>query len=393
MNFKRYNGRTWETVQHKIYGSGTDSLTAFPAQIQASGEALTDYRISGNTIQDGTPTPQAPVDVVGCGVRTANLSIISSFSRSGSNLFYMEAKIANSIPEGDYTVIFTGTVIVPTVNNVSFNIGVGSSTYVKDLVYSTTNNGNTASVSFRIEQNDAGKSLWIRFPRFYTRQEKIECNVVNIFLFEGIDAKQYKIPITCGGETNNIYLAEPIRKIGDYADTVESDGTVTRRIKKLVLTGEENIADDGGNAPYSVGLLPDAGKYDGANAITWACSHYKAVATSGSGTSYDYYISVATVQTIAGTMTRIRIRDVDCADLNAFKAFLAQQYAAGTPVTIYYVLATPTTESITAPTIQTISGSNIISFGTTVQPSGMSATFRGWHPVQGAKQYDGSEWS
>ena len=67
MNFKRFNGSTWETVRHKIYGSGTESLTAFPAMIQASGEALTDYLISGNTIQSGTPTLDAPVDVVGCG--------------------------------------------------------------------------------------------------------------------------------------------------------------------------------------------------------------------------------------------------------------------------------------------------------------------------------------
>lgn len=73
MNFKRFNGSTWETVRHKIYGSGTDSLTAFPAMIQAAGEPLTDYTIYGNTLQNGTPTPEAPVDVVGCGVRTAQL--------------------------------------------------------------------------------------------------------------------------------------------------------------------------------------------------------------------------------------------------------------------------------------------------------------------------------
>ena len=42
--------------------------------------------------------------------------------------------------------------------------------------------------------------------------------------------------------------------------------------------------------------------------------------------------------------------------------------------------------------IPTAAGNNVISFGTAVQPSGMSVSFRGWHPVQGAKVYDGTAW-
>ena len=77
---------------------------------------------------------------------------------------------------------------------------------------------------------------------------------------------------------------------------------------------------------------------------------------------------------------------------------------------IWYVLAKPETGIVNEPlhkigdyadtisleqagvAIPTSDGDNTISFGTTVQPSGMSATFKGWHAVQGAKQYDGSEW-
>ena len=53
-----------------MINEGNTALPFIPYgfKLQASGEPLTDYTISGNTVQDGTPTPEAPVDVVGCGV-------------------------------------------------------------------------------------------------------------------------------------------------------------------------------------------------------------------------------------------------------------------------------------------------------------------------------------
>ena len=38
-----------------------------PLSFKSNGEVIEDYTISGNAIQNGTPTPEAPVDVVGCG--------------------------------------------------------------------------------------------------------------------------------------------------------------------------------------------------------------------------------------------------------------------------------------------------------------------------------------
>ena len=42
--------------------------------------------------------------------------------------------------------------------------------------------------------------------------------------------------------------------------------------------------------------------------------------------------------------------------------------------------------------IPTSDGVNTISFGTTVQPGAMNVQFRGWHPVQSAKQYQNGAW-
>lgn len=273
MNFKKFNGTIWETVQHKVYGSGTEQLASFPSQIHAAGEPLTDYLISGNTIQDGTPTTEAPVNVVGCG-------------------------------DWDAT------------------------------------------------------------------------------------AQQYKLPITCGGETKNIYLG-----------TLQS----TRRIKKLVLTGEETWTYESAYTRFYTVFQNSL--VIGIRATPAFCTHFQVISDSRpleNVPNYSMYSNSINMQWF--------FKNTEYSTVDAWKSYLAAQYAAGTPVTVWYVLAEPETAVVNEPihkigdyadtitmaqagvTIPTFDGDNTISFGTTVQPSAMSAAFKGWHPVQGAKQYDGSEW-
>ena len=42
--------------------------------------------------------------------------------------------------------------------------------------------------------------------------------------------------------------------------------------------------------------------------------------------------------------------------------------------------------------IPTFDGDNTITFGTTVQPSGMSAEYKGWHSQDTVREYNGSQW-
>lgn len=282
MDFKRFNGSTWETVRHKIYGSGTEQLASFPAMVQAAGEPLTDYTIYGNTIQNGTPTPEAPVDVAGCGV-------------------------------------------------------------------------------------------WDE-----TRQS-------------------YKLPPTVNGTEYPIYLGQ-----------VET----TRQIKKLVLTGEENWQKSSSTSAYYCSDAKFGATYLHRQILATVCTHYKSVinAANTSGLSDgEMCLFASTPDTSLGTQ-EVYVKDNNIVDAAAFKTFLATQYANGTPVTIWYVLAEQETGIVNEPlhrigdyadtvsfaqaevAIPTSDGDNIISFGTAVKPSGMSATFRGWHPVQAAKQYDGNDW-
>lgn len=248
------SGRVGEGMTHferlfaqKVGGGKINEIFGVPPlRYIGDGRPLTDYLISGNTVQDGTPTPENPVPVVGCGTDTA----------------------------GEWT-----------------------------------------------------------------------------------------LPLTVNGTEYPIYLgAVP----------------TTRRIKKLVLDGTESSWGNGTSTVY----LPTAGD---ANAMlqfsTIVSSHY---AYHSGGTSSAPNNSV---YTNAGAGTAIWFKTDYGNDVNSFKAFLAQEYAAGTPVTVWYVLAEPETGIVNEPlmkigdyadtisfsqagmTIPTVSGENVLDVPTTVPPS------------------------
>ena len=195
----------------------------------------------------------------------------------------------------------------------------------------------------------------------------------------GEHAGQYKIPISSANTTTPVYLGE-----------VET----TRRVKKLVLTGEEAIEIKTGNAKWYIPIadMRQPNMID----IKWYCSHYQAVANNVSWTSYDYMISWSSLD--SGSGMGLRIRDIDfstVATLADFKTYLQQQYAAGTPVTVWYVLATEETAVINEPLmrigdyvdtlsmeqagvqIPTVNGSNTLDVLTTVKPSEVYIKYNG----------------
>ncbi len=197
---------------------------------------------------------------------------------------------------------------------------------------------------------------------------------------------QYKIPILSNSTTTPVYLGEV---------------QTTRKIKKLVLTGEESWVNTGGNAPYRL-IINDIAISPSTTSIEWYCSHYQSVSNEDSWASYDYCIS-----RMSTTAQSLQFRDITKGDITAFKQYLATQYAAGTPVTVWYVLANETTGIVNEPlrkidtyadevsgiTIPTIAGANTISIGTTLQPSEVTVNYHGWHPVQSVHERESGAWT
>ena len=187
--------------------------------------------------------------------------------------------------------------------------------------------------------------------------------VSNIQIEEDLTATPYEPyhePIT-----TPIYLDSPLYKIGDYADSLNKTEEV-RVIKELILTGNENWIEVGGNANNTTALfmcaindIIDCGNVAAMDVLT---THYKVGA---------YYSAYVTSEGFQHTRKKIYIRSkqLNVAD---FKSYLAAQYAAGTPVTVYYVLAEPETKSITLPKIPTFDGTNTIDINTEIKPSNIS---------------------
>ena len=199
---------------------------------------------------------------------------------------------------------------------------------------------------------------------------------------------EYKIPIL-NGVTTNIDLG--------------STQTV-RAIGKRVYDGTENWALHGGLSnvfwidDYQDGYV-DNTVSNFALSSEYVQRQYNAVASLSNG-QFVY-------GTPSGSSTkRILIKNTNCATKEDWIAYLQTQYAAGTPVTVWYVLATATTGIVNEPlmkigdyvdtlsnavAIPTTEGANSITVDTTVQPSEFTATWTGWHDSS-VKEYDGTNW-
>lgn len=146
----------------------------------------------------------------------------------------------------------------------------------------------------------------------------------------------YKIPISSNGTTvATMYLDKPLYGIGASTDYLQrlSDGSGVehRAWRELVLTGEEN---------------------DWLKAASYAGCFYKSTALSAVQTelycTHLPYIAASGFE--QGTITISTSKRINLwfeqfdgnTTIAEFKSYLAEQYAAGTPVTVVYQLATPT---------------------------------------------------
>ena len=217
----------------------------------------------------------------------------------------------------------------------------------------------------------------IKFDYTYLGQ----CTVSNLMLNTGPTALLYepygfKLPLTLAGQTQTVYLPEPIRKIGDHSDTVSSDGTVTRKIYKHIINGTENVFNSLWGAwswsfPSGFTVIPDA--ITTPKVTTVICSHYASRdnCASGAGLPASYGDKIVCFRDYLSTLL---IKDTRFSTREEFAEYLQQQYSSGTPVTIWYVLANPVTETVTVPTLLPAKGSNTLTVGTTLQPSEVSIT-------------------
>lgn len=387
MNFKRYNesDNSW-TDSHYIKKTDTDTITTLPATVYPLAQTAT-LGMKGQTVQNGTPTSDNPILPQGTGERTGNLLNVGSwygdykqpdgtYQATRAQLYTIKIKPFTS---DDIGKTFTFAMdISPVSGNVRVTANNGG----------TVTNGNSAArsvVTFTVATVD--DTIYFNYGSFGDTTTTIS----NIMLNLGSTAlpykpNGYKIPISSADTTTPVYLGE-----------VET----TRKIGKLVLTGEETIVPyDPTYSRFAI-IIQDS-LIVGVRLSPAICSHYQVISDGQSIAS----VPNNAIYSDSGN-GRWFIKTTDITTVADFKSYLAAQYSNGTPVTIWYVLATEETGIVNEPlmkigdyadevaniSIPVTAGGDTLSVDTTVQPSEVTVNYKGWHPVADVHERDNGAWT
>jgi hypothetical protein len=352
-----WTGGTPSPTEHEYTG-------AVPVTITANGQPLIDYLISGNMEQSGAPTQETPIQPQETGDRTENLWNEDYTGISGSTK-YVSVYVGN----GSFTLSTSCPAIegAAALFFLTGNVQSGAS---------TVSNGVYKNRPITVTSTDGYVTVAYRYVSYATgsadpRNEKTMLNTGSTAL--PYEPYGYKILISSANITTPVYLGE-----------VET----TRKIKKLVLTGNENVSKDTGQDPTIYFL-----RYKHIQ-INSYCTHLRSVSAkpqSGEFSTVAQYDGYIFMNFGADIMNAQQSGNT----VEGFKEYLAAQYAAGTPVTVWYVLATPETAVVNEPLmkigdyadtlsmeqagvqIPTLNGQTVIDVDTTLKPSEVYIKYQG----------------
>lgn len=316
-----------------------------------------DYDYEPYTGGQPSPNPDYPQEIVSCGDKTSNLFSskmeLGIINDSGQN-----ANSENAIRTKDYIEVNPNTTYTMS-NDKNYRIFLYQ--YDENNDYVTHSNNYGGYITFTTASNT-------KYVKARTNAGTIENDLTSLWkLAEGstvtpYEPYGYKIPVNVNNVITNIYLDEPLRKIGDYSDYIDFvNGKVVRRIKEVLLSSENNWASASNTRPvFSLSTFTD--KLDGRD--NFICSHFKYLgnaqqtdlgfAMSFNSGQYYRYLYIQVPSSIAGV-----------AEVSNFKTW----FETIEPVTLDYPLETPTQETITLPNIPTIDGNNTLDIETEITPS------------------------
>jgi hypothetical protein len=238
------------------------------------------------------------------------------------------------------------------------------------------NNGHTSNGTTPINVGET-----VRISRTYTIAEKydgdafypiipVNGNVVkieNIQIAYGTDS-QYEPYIE--PQVHNIYLDEPLRKVGDYADVVDFEkGVVVRNVKNKIFTGD----NDG---------LGTAGFSSASNLYRYAVSmsdmpnlYNEAILASNYFPAGTYRDLDNTPTPSVGIFSTSRIAfSSPIATLSEFQNWIKDLYASN-PLYVYYPLTNSVEEPISLPMLPQFKGTTVYEVQQDIPPSGIEACY------------------
>ena len=384
-----YEPYGWVHSLRKL-GTATDTITTLPADLYADGNNAT-VGLVGNMSQTGTPTPATPIQPQECGERTGNLWNITPeqggfSSTTGEPTESTDSNYTRRIRSASFIALNSGMYTISANYDVGVYVYDTNGSYQSSESYTTWN---TTPFTFQIGAN---RKIKLIFRNIGSNTQLLINDFDNeVMLNEGstplpYEPYGYKIPILSADTTTNVYLGEV---------------QTTRKIRKLVLTGEEDWNNNFGLSLFCVqGLLNDAPFVAEISAYSTHFIYNPVQSGLDSALSSGEFA----LQKTATPIYNVFLKNTAFTSTNGFKAWLAAQYANGTPVTVWYVLAEPTTVIVNEPlrkigeyadtvsgiTIPTITGKDTFDVQTTLKPSEVDLTYHGWHRTEPKERVNGS---
>ena len=377
------------------------TVTGYPITLENStGDDLVDYKIYGNSVQNGEPTPENSVEVESVGdYDSSKNKYIVPIKIEGKNMLdYISNLNASkngltSVINDDGTITTTGK---PTSNWTQITSRIEITDILEDEeTYTVSKMGTQSKIylevrAVNIETNEITYYSGSRTAKTFTVDKStykydtsIITNTVNLWGTE-------ELTITEGymlekGDTStefepyyepkiyNIYLDEPLRKIGDYTDYIDFENKkVVRAIGKLDLSSVSwrMPATNDTNAVFCnlVNTVICDFKSDTEKSLcthfTWKtkASGYQNALNRGVGLypykdgNYKYIYFVTPLEIASSKDGWVR-------------------FVEGENMELYYILNEEKEEQIELPKIATNKGTNTTKINTNIEPSNMKVEY------------------
>lgn len=363
-----------------------------PFTFVSNGSPIVDYIIYGNAETSGTSTPVSLVIPSGAGEKTSNLFDIST-AALGKWINSAGEEKTSSVATQEYKLNHTD--YIPVEPNTEYVFSYDGDYSVASTAAMCWFNANKEIIS-KSDYSIGGQKV---YSFSATAPSNAAFCIVNFSGYNGVGKSDmifavgstapsyepfgYKATVSCGDTLTSIYLGEVLS---------------TRRIKKLVLTGEENFVYDSAYTRFHF-TMPNS-LILGVRRTPVICTHYETI-TDGRPIEE---VTRNTIYSDSAAANRWWIEAEDFTSANDFKAYLAEQYAAGTPVTIWYILTEPETAIVNEPlmkigdyadsisyeqtvvSIPTVSGRNTFDVLGDVKPSNVELTYAPRAPLLGKRK-------
>lgn len=378
---KKYVNNSFINKSPSEYKNGTEAVTSLPVEIFTDGQPVSSYTIKGNTTTSGTPSPQNPVTISGVGNETANLyneaNLLEGYYGSTADTYTQLTSNSNfksftmQLEAGTYTASIScneGITLIRASNSID-GVNVVN---INDTPYTFTLTG-TASIYFSFRNLDSTSTF----------------TNLKIMLNTGSTAQSYE---PFGFKISILKDLQPLTPI--YLGEVQT----TRKIKKYVFTGQEADLRIAAAITSTTAIQAPTTMSD-YKREPFICSHMQVSNSSSGSSTHGYY---------GQYLTLCFALSMGLDTLDNARTYLQQQYANGTPVTVWYVLDTPQTAVVNEPlmeigdyadsidstqavvTIPTTGGTATIDVDTTVKPSEVDLTYHGWHEHEPLKRENGA---